>query len=582
MMKPIAIFTRFSAELRRRHVFRVALAYCAVGWVVAEVSATFLPALGVPSWSVTLVAMLLILGLPIALVLAWAFDITPDGVRRTPSGPAAPPRSAADGPALVALPFIDHSMGAAYQYLGDGITEELINALARVNGLDVVSRTTAFALRSAQLDARQIGERLGVTHVVEGSIRVAGQRLRLAVQLVGVSDGFAAWAHTFERALDDIFCVQEEIARSLVAALRPAIRAGGPDVSHDLAAAPLLHSSTTDFEAYALYLRGRQYWNERTPDALKRALQYFGESVARDPDFAHAHAGIADCWAILVDHGIVEPEDGLRHARRAAAAALRLGPDLAEAHTSHALVRQLTWEWTDAEAGLRTALSLNPGYVVARQRLALLLTWLGRTREARQEVQLALRADPLSPLVAATAGWVEYYAGNHDDAIRILRDVLEHQPDAVTARVPLALALTRSGRPVDAVAELRAALATLRGTAAAEPADAPASEQKLIATGEVGLLGLLAYALGEAGAHDEAERIAGRLAAVPPEPYVSPLVLAQAWLGLRRDAQVLAALADAAARRAPQLVYVLNDPMFSRLREHPEFDQVSRRLLAPA
>lgn len=579
-MKPPAALRSLTAELRRRHVFRVVIAYCAVGWVVAEVSATFLPALGVPDWSVTLVVMLVILGLPVAIVLAWAFDITPDGVRRTPSIREAP-RPTADGVALAALPFVDRSAGAAYQYLGDGITEELINALARVKGLQVVSRTSAFALHAERLDARQIGERLGVTHVVEGSLRVVGERLRLAVQLVSVADGFAAWAHTFERAVDDVFRVQEEVARALVDALRPALLAGGGDVPDSPPAVPLLSASTTDFEAYALYLRGRQYWNERTPDALRRALQYFGEAVARDPDYAQAHAGVADCWAILVDHGIVSPAEGLPHARQAAAAAIRLCPDLAEAHTSSALVRQLEWKWTDAEAGLRAALSLNPGYVVARQRLALLLAWLGRTPEAREETQKALRADPLSPLVAATAAWVEYYAGRYDDAIRIAHDALQHHPDAATTRVPLALALTCTGRPVEAVAELRTALTTLRQTTPADSRIGAAGDAP-VASGEAGLLGLLAYALGEAGRSEEAERIIDALTAAPRTLYVSPFVLAQAWLGLRQDARVFAALEDAAAQRAPQLVYVLHDPMFSRLRERPEFERISGRLLSPA
>jgi TolB-like protein len=542
----------FVAELQRRHVFRVAIVYCAVAWVIAEVSATFLPALGVPDWSVSLVAVLLVLGLPIALVLAWAFDLTPDGVKRTQATPAAPAalavRSVTTGPALVVLPFVDRSPGAEHQYLGDGITEELTNALARVDGLDVVSRTSAFALHAERLDARSIGERLAVTHVVEGSIRVSERRLRLALQLIDVSSGYAAWAETFDRSVDDVFCVQEEIARAFVDALRPAVL---PE--------PLLQSSTADFDAYAHYLRGRQQWNMRTPDALRRALDRFNESIAIDPDFAHAYAGVADCWAILVDHGIVAPSEGLPRARRGGVAALRFGPRLAEAHTSNALVRQLEWEWAEAEAGFRTALELNPGYVVARQRLALLLAWLGRTAEARDEIRRAVHADPLSPLVLASAGWVEYFDGRYDDAIRIERDILEYHPDAAPARVPLALALSHTGRADDAVAVLQAD----------DPAGTPP------------LLGLVAYALGRAGRTDDALHIIASLEAVTTS-YVSPFVLAQAWLGVGDEPRALEALERAADQRAPQLVYLLADPMFAALKDCPSLEDITARLLAAA
>jgi TolB-like protein/Tfp pilus assembly protein PilF len=459
------------------------------------------------------------------------------------------------GPALAALPFDDRSPGAEHQYLGDGITEELINALARLDGLHVVSRTSAFAMRGEAMDARQVGERLGATHVVEGSIRVSDRRLRVAAQLVDVAHGYAVWAGTFDRTLDDVFCVQEDIARALVRALRPALHESGAD------APALLRTSTSSFEAYALYLRGRQQWNERTPDALRRALRHFEDALALDPDYAHAHAGIADCWAILVDHGIMDPAEGLPAARRSAEAALRLDPRLAEAHTSGAMVRQLEWDWAGAEAGFREALRLNAGYVAARQRLALLLAWLGRTAEARREIDRALRADPLSPAVAASAGWIDYYEGKYDDAIRTQRDVLRHHPDSAAALVPLALALVQSGRPDEAVSVLRAASESLNAT-------------------PVPILAVLAYAVGAAGLRDEAGRIIAMLEGA--ETFVSPFMLAQARLGMGDADAVTDALEKAAAARAPQLVYLLSDPMFEEIRQTPAARRIIGTLRPPA
>jgi TolB-like protein/tetratricopeptide (TPR) repeat protein len=551
----------FGAELRRRHVIRVALAYCAVGWAVAEVSSTLAPALDMPAWSVSLVVMLLVLGFPVALVLAWAFDLTPAGVKRTPALPSLPLRDPSSPPAILALPFVDRSVGADHQYLGDGITEELINSLARVPLLRVVSRTSAFALRSAATDLREIGARLGVSHVVEGSVGVASGRIRLTVQLVSVSNGYAIWSRTFERPLDNVFSVQEEIAGALVSALQPTLL--------DTTAAPQPEQEApadrpVDFTTYALYLRGRQQWNERTPASLRRALDFFTQATEQDPLYARAHAGIADCWAILVDHGITAPEEGLPAARQAAAAALRLAPGLPEPHASSALIAQLEWRQSDAEAGFRAALDLCPGYVPARHRLALLLAWQGRFAEARVEIRRALHSDPLSTVTAASAGWIEYFAGNHEDAIAIERRLLRDDPDAAPALVPLALALTAADRAAEAVAVLRPGSESAAASAAARRIGA--------ADGGSPLLGVLAYVLGRAGLREEAAALIDQLAGAAA--HVSPYVMARAWLGMDQHDRALRELQRAYVERAPQLVYLATDPAFEPVRADPTVQRI--------
>jgi TolB-like protein len=557
----------FAAELKRRHVLRVALVYCAVGWLIAQVSNTFFPALDMPSWTVSLVVMLVILGFPVAVLLAWAYDLTPQGIQRSPARaePAAPADAAAaiiapppDGAAVAALPFVDRSATADHQFLGDGITEELINGLARVDGLRVVARTSSFALRHDAADVREIGRRLGVGHVVEGSVRVAGDRLRLAVQLVSVADGYAVWSSTFDRRVADVFSVQEDVARAVVQALEPQLLGTASPADGSAPRPLLLPRSTTDFEAYALYLRGRQQWNERTPRALRRAVAYFEQAIARDPTYAHAHAGLADCWAILVDHGIVLPADGLPQAAAAARAALERDDDIAEAHTAAALVAQLEWRFDDAERGFLAALARNPGYAPARQRRGLLLAWLGRFDEARAELLQAQHLDPLSPVVAASRGWIEYYARDFDEAVRIERATLAEQPDALPALVPLALALLQLGRADDAVRELRRA--------------------RELADENILTFAFLVVALARAGHSAEAEELLAPLQERARRTGDAPYALAVALLGLKRDDEALAALERAADQHAPQLVHLRVDPHFDPLRGTPRFERILAQL----
>jgi TolB-like protein/Tfp pilus assembly protein PilF len=564
-------------ELRRRHVFRVALVYAGVAWLTVQVSQAFFPPLQVPEWSLSLVTAMLILGFPIALVLAWAYDLTPTGVQRTrgrPTGkrriaverPSDAPQAVTDreaplGRTLAALPFLNLTKDAEYQFLGDGVTDELITALARVEGIRVVSRTSSFALRETAADAREIGARLGVDYILEGTVRVSSERLRLSVQLVDVADGFAIWTETFGRRIEDLLRVQEEVAEAVVAALRARLSpAEAAEIRTD-ETRPLLRNTTDNVAAYTYYLRGRARLNERTPASLHRSIQHFDHAIRLDPRFAHAHAGLADSYAILLDHGLVSPADALPRMRQAAAQALDLDPELAESHSSSALVRQLEWRWDDAEVGFRRALEIDPTYSVARQRLALLLAWSGRFAESRAELDRAASSDPLSPIIAATRGWVEYYAGEFETAIAAAQETLADHPDLPSARIPLALALLAVGRAEESVMELERV-----ATASGEPSPAVA---------------LLACALGRAGRGDEAQRQVERLRSRATHSFVSPYYLAVATLGIGDQLAALEALERAADERVPQLVYLSVEPLFAKLRPEPRFQRILGRVGLP-
>lgn len=607
----------FLGELRRRRVFRVAVAYCAMAWVLIETSGTILPRLNVPDWTVTLLVVLAILGFPFAVVLAWVFDITPRGVERTPehdaeveagagpvgtgadhgrrsrtsngpgpgsstvpaigvhAGAAAP----ATDPALPlprserlpllcvgALPFVDRGPGGEHQYLGDGITEEIITALAGVRGLRVASRTGSFAFRGEGADVRRIGERLGVGSLVEGSLRVSGDRLRLTVQLVRTEDGYAIWSSSFDRRIEDLLDLQEEMAGAIVGALRRVLvhdgapgEGGEPPIQ--ASEGQLIRNTTRHPTAYTLYLRGRHLWNQRTPASVRGAMTFFRQAVGEDPGFAHAWAGLADCHSMLMDYGIVSTAEGLPPALEAARRALELGPGLPESHTSMALARQMELRWVEALEGFGAALAREPEYVVAHQRLALLLGWMGRSREAWAEMLKARELDAASPVIRSSLGWLDYYAGRFEEARQRQEEVLAEHPRFTPARVQLALDLLQLGSPDGAVEALRVAVA-----------DAPESSSNL---------SLLVHALGRAGRESEARARMAELEGRAAVGYLSPYYLAAALLGLGSRDRALDELERAARERAPQLVYLKMDPLWTALRSEPEFRELLRQLDFP-
>lgn len=566
----------FFRELRRRKVFRVAIGYGAAAWVTIEVSETLLPVLGAPDSAFPLVVALVALGFPIAMVLAWAFDITPEGVQRTPDVTPTPgPRRAAppDACSIAALPFIDRSPDGHHQYLADGITEEIINGLARVKGYRVVGRTSAFAFRGREADARTIGDALGVACLVEGSMSVQGRRMRLHVQMVDTADGYASWSETFDRSIDDIFDLQEDIARSIVGALEGRARTGAGESEVSAAEPPsavaqdghLIDRSTASFEAYDLYLRGRVHWSERSPASLRRAIDFFRAALDEDPAFAHAHAGLADCYAVLLDYGLVAPADSLETAGHHAAEALRLAPELAEAHGSTAIVAQIEWRWDDSERGFERALELNPGYAVAHHRYALLLAWQSRFDEARDAIARGLRTDPLSPAIAAAIGWIHYFARDYDAAIRAERDALERFPGLGLARISLGLAQLASGEVDAAIESFRAVLDRLPDAHTADGSS---------------LRSLLAHALARTGCTDDAERLIAILES--GQPYASAYYRALPFIGLGRPDAALDRLEQAVDERCPQLIYIGTEPIVDPLRADPRFQRVLAAVGLPA
>lgn len=356
------------AEFRRRRMFRVVAVYLVVGWLVIQVSAATFEPMGLPSWGLKMVIVLVGLGFALACALAWTYDITSGGVERTmelaapsqlvkpdPAESAALPEPSGAGVApkasVAILPFTDLSVAKDQDYFCDGLAEEIINALTRVRGIHVTSRTSSFCFRDGATDAREIGRVLNVATILEGSVRQAGGRVRVTAQLIDGANGYHLWSETFDRELKDIFAIQEEIARSVASALHVSLKV--------TEALDLQRYAPHDMRAYEFYLRGRQQL-DNAGHGSQQAAHMFRRAIELDADYAPAHAGLADALTEMIQYRIIPREEALADALAASQRALELAPKLAEARVAHAHALQLAEDMEAATAEFERALQLDP------------------------------------------------------------------------------------------------------------------------------------------------------------------------------------------------------------------------------
>ena len=336
-------------ELKRRKVYRVMAAYAVAAWLLLQVGEVTFEPLGLPAWSMTALVAVVIAGIPVAIILSWLFEITPEGIR-IDGEPSAAGGSLDDRPSIAVLPFADMSPERDQQYFCEGVAEEILSAVAAIEGLHVVARSSSFQYSSAAVDVRQIGKELGARTVLEGSVRKSGDQLRITAQLVNVADGYHVWSKTFDQRLEDVFSIQDEIAQSIAQSLLETITPGER--------ATIRTTSSRDVTAYDYYLRGRHFINRFRKTHLEFARSMFREAIDADPDFALAWAGFADCHSLLIMYA--DPRADYRdEARRASERAVELDPELAEAHASRGLAHLVANEFPAAEEEFDRAIELN-------------------------------------------------------------------------------------------------------------------------------------------------------------------------------------------------------------------------------
>jgi serine/threonine-protein kinase len=473
------------------------------------------------------------------------------GLRPSASAGSVAPAARPPERSIAVLPFANIGADPENEYFSDGLTAELMSALGRVPRLRVAARTSSFAFRGARADVREIGRTLNVESVLEGSVRRAGPQVRVGAQLVSVADGYQLWNGTYRREVADIFALQDEITDAIVEALRVELLGDGR-------ASPL--RPTEDVAAYERYLRGRFEWNRRTPPALAAAVEHLQAAIARAPDFALAHAALADAWVTLGVYGARAPADAFPPARAAAERALALDPTLAEAHTALACIHAVhEWNWEGAVERFERAMAIDPRYPTAPHWYALnCLVPLGRVAAAAAAVACARALDPLSPVVLSGVGVQRYFARAYDDAIAAQREALAVDDRFGMAHFFLGQALAGQGRFAEAIAAFAAA--------------------RVLVGDAVEVLAALGHAHARAGEREAAERIRRDLAAQAERRYVSPTLLAQVAIGLDDGAAALDHLEAAAALRAADLIWIGVRPVFDPLRDAPRFRDLLHRL----
>jgi TolB-like protein len=464
---------------------------------------------------------------------------------RTPPGAE---RSAPAAKAVAVLPLANMSADPENEYFSDGMTEEIIGALSKVPGLQVASRTSCFAFKGKEVDIKQVGEKLGVGTVLTGSVRKVGNRIRITTQLVNVESGYHLWSETYDRQLEDVFAIQDEISRAIVEALK--IRLAGDAAQ---VAAP-----TKNLEAYTLYLKGRFFANRVTEAGLHKGLEFFQHALLLDPGYAQAYAGIADCWCNLADDWVA-PEEAYPRAKAAATRALQRDPDLAEAITS--IGKVLCWhEWDFAGAAsqLERAVAMSPNYAEAHFVLGTALPAVGRLGEAVDELKKAMSLDPLSP---DHSGWLsrfQLYARDFAGAIAQARKTIELDENYVRAYLYIGSAYLGQGEYDKALEWFR------RGQ----------SLEKSVRSYDA----LIVLALAKLGRNDEAEEILTRLEEESKRQYIRSEILAMGYAAVGELDKAFASLERAFEARSAGLIYLHVDPGYQPLRADPRFSDLVGRI----
>jgi serine/threonine protein kinase/Flp pilus assembly protein TadD len=454
-------------------------------------------------------------------------------------------------PSIAVLPFRDMSPQKDQDYFCEGMAEELINALTKIEGLHVAARTSAFQFKGKDLNVRKIGEDLGVKTVLEGSVRKAGDRLRITAQLINISDGYHLWSEKYDRDMEDIFAIQDEISLSIVDSLKLKLLKKEK--------AQLIKRYTEDQEAYSLYLKGRYFWNRRYEGGLQKGIEYFQKAIEKDASLAPAYAGIADCYCVMGIYNWIPPKEAYPKAKAATLKALEIDNTLSEAHASLGWIKMFyDWDWAAAEKAFQRAIELNPNYATAHEWYAMFLAPMARFDEAISELKKAQELDPLSLIIQAMGGYVYSFAGLSDKAIESCHKTIEMDPNFMLTYFYLGNAYIWNSKWKEAISAFQK-LAALSG-------EGPLA------------LGFLGFSYGMDGQKAEAQKILDRLNRQSEDKDAFPFFKSLVHIGLGDKARALDWLEKAFDEKESMIACIKVWPPFDTLRQESRFDALLKKL----
>ena len=568
--------TSFLAELKRRRVFRVAAVYAGIAFVIIQIIDGAFEPLGIPLWVSRLLIILLAVGFPVSIALAWAFDITAEGVVKTPArkGTAAPatpkpifgnkvlvivallavgaamwswwgrPLSAGPITSIAVLPLENLMNDPEQDYFVDGMHDALIMELQKIRALRVISRTSVMQYKKALPRLPEVARELNVDAVVEGTVLRAGGRIRITTQLIGVSPERHLWAHSYERDLSDILKLQSEVAQAIAAEIKIAVT---PEEEARLASA-----RPVDPEAHEAYLKGRYYWNMRTGADLRRSVEYFREAVSIDSTFALGHVGLADAFALLPFYTDVSADSAYSAAKIAARSAIDIDDTMGEPYAALGWVyMNQDRDWARAGESFKRAIALNPNFPTAHQWYSLYFLAIGRLEESVLEMEKAYHLAPLTRPILGGMTSIYRWAGRYDDALQLYQKWMEIDDAYLQNRPILGEIYLQQGNYQQAIHEFQRV-----------SENAPSL--------------WLAYAYAKSGDTTRSRTIFDALGDMP---LSRTAIATLAEMG--EIDQALGMLEEAFQQKVYWLLYLNGDPRFARLRDDPRFQELLRRMNFP-
>jgi TolB-like protein len=583
----------FFGELKRRNVYKVAVGYAIVGWLSIQIATQVFPFLEIPNWVVRLVIALVAIGFPIALVIAWAFEITPQGIERTevadamptaagqkkrawiyvvvvgaaisvalfflgrytaqsreggrPGGPSLPQKS------IAVLPFDNLSEEKGNAYFAEGIQDEILTRLAKVADLKVISRTSTQHFKSAPDNLPQIAKQLGVMHILEGSVQKANDQVRVNVQLINALTDAHLWAETYDRKLIDIFSVESEIAKTIADTLQAKLTGSEKNA--------ISKKPTENPAAHELYLQGRFFWNKRSAANLRKSIDYFNQAIAQDPNYALAYAGLAQAWMVLPAYNGGAPVECTPHAEAAARKALSLDETLSDAVAVLASIKaEYDFDFPSARSEYDRAIQLNPNDATAHHWFATdCLATTGDHVGELAEMKRAAELDPLSLVINTNVGNAYLHNNRLDEAIAQFLKAIEMDPNFYFAQWSYGQALLHEGKISEAIAQF---------------------EKSTSITDDPIPLAVLGLGYGVSGRKDDAQKILARLRESRAQRFTPAYSLAVVCVGLGDQDQAINWLEESYRERDGNNIAAIRiDPALAPLHGNPRFEALAEKIV---